>query len=73
MKKQYEAPVVNSLRYVFAEGIAAPDLGDIDVNLSSLMTPEGKADLKLKHAKRALHLQRAFFCFLLLLFLRREE
>ena len=39
MKKQYEAPVVNSLRYVFAEGIAAPDLGDIDVNLSSLLKP----------------------------------
>ena len=41
MKKQYEAPVVNSLRYVFAEGIAAPDLGDIDVNLSSLTPPQG--------------------------------
>lgn len=40
MKKQYETPVVSSLRYVFAEGIAAdddPGLGDIEINISSLL------------------------------------
>lgn len=42
MKKQYETPVVSSLRYVFAEGIAAPNgpgIGDIEINVSSLIDP----------------------------------
>ena len=42
MKKQYETPVVSSLRYVFAEGIAAPyvpDIGAIEINISSLIEP----------------------------------
>ncbi len=42
MKKQYETPVVSSLRYVLAEGIAAPngpDIGDIEINISSLIEP----------------------------------
>lgn len=41
MKKQYEAPVVSSLRYVFAEGIAAPndDEHEILIDISSLIGP----------------------------------
>lgn len=39
MKKEYESPIMNSLRYVFNEGIAAnpPEIGDITIGISSLM------------------------------------